>query len=120
VATTDNKVPPAKLAAMEIHKIIGKSQSKLMDFAQLELGTVTDEGIKLDRHDFIIDDYMMLDYLQLEDQYETDVTTEPATVGDHGEHTHEVKIINKTPDPIKKLKTGTRFCWPLLITVWIL
>lgn len=63
----------------------------------LTLGTITEMGLKLDnfRHEFT--DYLVLDYLKLEDSYNTESASDPS-------HLHEFK----TPSNLKKLQAGDR------------
>lgn len=61
------------------------------------LGTITSSGLKLDNFKYEINDYLVLDYLNLKDEYNTEAA---------GEHTHS--HILKTPSNIKKLKSGDR------------
>lgn len=64
----------------------------------LALGTLTPTGLKLDNFKHEFNDYLILDYLKLEESYYTELET--CTVG----HRHEFK----TPDHIKKLQPGDR------------
>jgi hypothetical protein len=64
----------------------------------LSLGILTETGLLLDNFKYEFTDYLVLDYLKLEDSYNTQVTS--CTVS----HSHEFK----TPDHIKKLKVGDR------------
>ncbi|WP_010295856.1 hypothetical protein [Clostridium senegalense] len=63
----------------------------------LTLGTLTTTGLKLDNFKYKINDYLVLDYLELENEY----TTQSA-----GEHPHSHTL--KTPSNLKKLKVGDR------------
>lgn len=61
------------------------------------LGTMTSTGLKLDNFKYEINDYLMLDYLNLKDEYNTEAAGGPS-------HSH----IFKTPYNLKKLKIGDR------------
>lgn len=61
----------------------------------LVLGTVTESGLKLDNFKEVFADYMVLDYLKLEDTYTTEISDT---------HSHEIK----TPDNLKPLENGDR------------
>ncbi|EGO86273.1 hypothetical protein G8S49_11050 [Clostridium botulinum C] len=67
------------------------------DLSSLGFGTITSSGLKLDKFKYEIKDYMILDYLNLKDEY----TTEAA-----GTYTHS--HILKTPNNLKALKEGDR------------
>lgn len=62
-----------------------------------ELGKITATGLKLDRFKYEIQDYLLADYLTME---EPDFTVTEET----SEHTHQVK----TPPQLSKLKIGDR------------
>lgn len=64
----------------------------------LALGTLTATGLKLDNFKHEFKDYLVLDYLKLNDSYHTESAS--CTVS----HNHELKI----PENIKKLKYGDR------------
>lgn len=64
----------------------------------LALGILTETGLKIDNFKHEFTDYLVLDYLKLNDSYRTESTS--CTVS----HSHEFK----TPDHLKKLKVGDR------------
>lgn len=64
----------------------------------MALGTITTNGLIIDGCDHTFKDYMILDYLTLDDSYYTENTT------CHVTHNHEFK----TPEPIKRIKIGDR------------
>jgi hypothetical protein len=68
-----------------------------MNVTGLTMGTITDTGLLLDNFKHEFSDYMVLDYLKLEDSYNTESGGDPS-------HSHEIK----TPGNIKKLKAGDR------------
>ncbi|MBU5227861.1 hypothetical protein KQI36_14595 [Clostridium senegalense] len=63
----------------------------------LTLGTLTTTGLKLDNFKYEINDYLILDYLNLNEEYSTESS---------GEHIHNHRF--KTPSNLKKLKVGDR------------
>lgn len=63
----------------------------------LALGTLTSTGLKLDNFKHEFTDYMVLDYLKLEDSYNTEIAGDPS-------HSHEIE----TPLNIRKLKVGDK------------
>jgi hypothetical protein len=75
------------------NKAIGKAISSL----GLELGTITNSGLKVDNFKYEIKDYMVLEYLKVQDQYITEVAGETP-------HSHTLK----TPNELKKLSVGHR------------
>ncbi|GAA0735742.1 hypothetical protein [Clostridium oceanicum] len=64
---------------------------------ELQLGTITSTGLKVDNFKYEIKDYLMLDYLKLEKEYKTEIA---------GEHPHSHII--KTPKELKAISTGNR------------
>ena len=64
----------------------------------LALGILTEDGLKLDNFKHIFKDYLVLDYLKLDDSYYTESAS--CTVS----HRHEFK----TPDHIQHLHVGDR------------
>ncbi|MBN1058538.1 hypothetical protein [Clostridium botulinum] len=64
----------------------------------LVLGTITTTGLKLDDFKHEITDYMLLDYLKLNDSYNTEDTSYTSL------HSHEFK----TPENLKSIKAGDR------------
>lgn len=64
----------------------------------LVLGTLTSAGLKLDNFKHEFNEYLILDYLKLEDSYYTEITSCTSS------HKHEFK----TPDNLKKLTVGDR------------
>ncbi|NFI95068.1 hypothetical protein FC961_11840 [Clostridium botulinum] len=64
----------------------------------LVLGTITTTGLKLDDFKHEITDYLVLDYLKLNDNYNSENTTCTSS------HSHEFK----TPENLRSIKTGNR------------
>ena len=83
--------------AREIRGSTNKAVNKVVSYIGLNLGTITSSGLKLDNFKYEIKDYMTLDYLQLEDEYNTETA---------GKHTHS--HVFKTPNNLKRLKEGDR------------
>lgn len=81
--------------ARTMHGNTNKVVSGAMEGTGLILGIITESGLKLDNFKYEFTDYLVLDYLKLEDNYNTEI---------YGEHLHQFK----TPDHIKKLQTGDR------------
>ncbi|AGX44504.1 hypothetical protein [Clostridium saccharobutylicum] len=81
--------------ARTVHSNTTKIINGAMDGTGLTLGTLTEYGLKLDNFKYEFTDYMILDYLKLEDNYNTET---------NGDHLHEIK----TPSNIKKLTAGDR------------
>ena len=84
--------------ARTMHSNTNKVISGAMDGTGLTLGTLTETGLKLDNFKYEFTDYLVLDYLNLEDSYNTQSAACPVS------HSHEFK----TPNNIKKLKVGDR------------
>ncbi|OOM72926.1 hypothetical protein CLPUN_46290 [Clostridium puniceum] len=86
----------------EIVRTVHGNTDKAINGAMFEtgtvLGTLTATGLKLDNFDKEYKDYLVLDYLKLNDSYYTEATTCTAS------HRHEFK----TPEHIKKLEVGDR------------
>lgn len=81
----------------EIKGNTNKTISNTISSLGLELGTVTSNGLKLDNFKYEIQDYMILDYLKLKDEYNTELA---------GTYTHG--HVFKTPGNLKALKEGDR------------
>lgn len=81
----------------EMHSNTNGAIKGVIEGTGLTFGTITEAGLKLDNFKRIFTNYMVLDYLKLEDSYDT----EPA--GDLG-HTHKIK----TPSNLTKLKIGDK------------
>lgn len=84
--------------ARTVHSNANKAIEGAMFGTGLTLGILTPTGLKLDNFKHEFKDYYVLDYLKLNDSYYTEAAT--CTVS----HRHEFK----TPENIKKLKTGDR------------
>ena len=88
----------------EIARAIGSNTESAIggaiDGIGLDLGTITSTGLKLDHFKHEIRDYLVLDYLKLEDSYYTENSS--CSVG--ASHRHEFK----TPVLLKRLKVGQR------------
>lgn len=63
----------------------------------ITLGTITETGLLLDNFKHEFKDYMVLDYLKLEDNYDTESAGDPS-------HTHQIKV----PPNLTKLKVKDR------------
>ncbi len=72
--------------------------NKAMFSNSLVLGTITTTGLKLDDFKHEISDYLVLDYLKLNDNYSTEDTSCTSL------HSHEFK----TPENLKSIKSGDR------------
>ncbi|KEH84605.1 hypothetical protein Z966_p0060 (plasmid) [Clostridium novyi A str. NCTC 538] len=83
--------------AREIKGSTNKDIGNALSSLRFGFGTITSSGLKLDNFKYEIKDYMMLDYLNLKDEY----TTEIAGTYTHGH-------VFKTPDNLKALKEGDR------------
>ncbi|WP_040328457.1 hypothetical protein [Clostridium ihumii] len=85
----------------EVVRTINNNTTEAIDGAMygtgFTLGTLTTTGLKLDNFKKEINDYLVLDYLNLKDKYNTESA---------GEHTHSHNF--KTPLNIEKLKVGDR------------
>lgn len=81
-----------------MHDKTNKTINEAMFGTGLALGTLTETGLKLDNFDPEFKDYLVLDYLKLNDSYYTESATCTSS------HKHEFK----TPDNLKKLKVGDR------------
>lgn len=81
--------------ARTVHDKTNKTINEAMFGTGLALGTLTETGLKVDNFDHEFKDYLVLDYLKLNDSYYTEVALK---------HSHEFK----TPENIKKLKVGDR------------
>ena len=86
----------------EIARTMNKSTNDVVAAASLStgnvLGVITETGLLLDNFKHIFTDYLVLDYLKLDDSYYTEHTS--CTVS----HNHEFK----TPDHIQHLHIGDR------------
>ncbi|WP_238861051.1 hypothetical protein [Clostridium sp. YIM B02569] len=63
----------------------------------LTLGSITETGLKLDNFKHEFTDYMVLDYLKMEDNYYTESAGDPS-------HSHEIK----TPSNLTRLNIGDK------------
>lgn len=61
----------------------------------LELGTITSSGLKVDNFKYVVNDYMVLEYLKTENQYETRMSEN---------HNHAFNI----PNVLRPLAAGDR------------
>jgi hypothetical protein len=86
----------------EISRTMNNNTNNVVGAATLStgnvLGTITETGLLLDNFKYEFTDYLVLDYLKLDDSYRTESTS--CTVS----HNHEFK----TPHHLKKLKVGDR------------
>ena len=86
----------------EIARITNSNTNNAVNTATLStgnvLGTLTETGLLLDNFKYEFTDYLVLDYLKLNDSYRTENTS--CTVS----HSHEYK----TPDHIQHLHVGDR------------
>lgn len=83
--------------AREIKGGTNKAIDNALSSLGVGFGTITSSGLKLDKFKYEIKDYMILDYLNLKDEYTTEAT---------GTYTHS--HVFKTPDNLKALKEGDR------------
>ncbi|APQ78273.1 hypothetical protein [Clostridium botulinum] len=89
--------------AREIKSSTNRAVNEAISYIGLDLGSVTSTGLKLDNFKYEIQDYMMLDYLKIKNEYNTE------TAGEHL-HSHNLKI----PKELKTLATGERVLVALL------
>lgn len=89
--------------AREIKGNTNRAVNEAISYIGLDLGTITSSGLKLDNFKYEIQHYMMLDYLRLKDEYNTE------TAGEHS-HSHNFK----TPKELKPLDPGDRVLVALL------
>lgn len=86
----------------EIKRIMDANSKTDIDKAMfsnsLVLGTITTTGLKLDDFKYEIANYLVLDYLKLNDSYSTENTTCTSS------HSHEFK----TPNNLLSIKPGNR------------
>lgn len=94
---SDNNGDVFNEIARTMHGNTNKAINGAMNGTGFTLGIITETGLLLDnfKHEFA--EYMVLDYLKLEDSYSTESAGDPS-------HSHEIK----TPGNIKKLKAGDR------------
>lgn len=78
-----------------MHGNTNKAISGAIEGTGLTLGTITETGLLLDNFKYEFTDYMVLDYLNLEDNYNTEAAGDPS-------HTHQIK----TPANLTRLKAG--------------
>lgn len=81
----------------EIKGNTNKTISNTISSLGLELGTVTSNGLKLDNFKYEIQDYMMLDYLKLKDEYNIEFA---------GTYNHN--HVFKTPEELRAITSGDR------------
>lgn len=89
--------------AREIKGNTNRAVNEAISYIGLDLGTITAAGLKLDNLKYEIQDYMMLDYLKMKNEYNTEIA---------GEYPHN--HIFKTPEELKPLVTGDRVLVALL------
>ncbi|HDK7162080.1 TPA: hypothetical protein PTV34_003446 [Clostridium botulinum] len=89
--------------AREIKGNTNRAVNEAISYIGLDLATITSSGLKLDNFKYEIQDYMMLDYLKMKNEYNTE------TAGEHP-HSHNLKI----PKELKTLATGDRVLVALL------
>ncbi|MDS1004919.1 hypothetical protein P9J83_15655 [Clostridium sporogenes] len=89
--------------AREIKGNTNRAVSEAISYIGLDLGTVTSTGLKLDNFKYEIQDYMVLDYLKMKNEYNTE------TAGEHS-HSHNFKM----PKELKSLGPGDRVLVALL------
>ncbi|KGO14292.1 hypothetical protein NZ45_07990 [Clostridium botulinum] len=73
------------------------SISNAVSSLELQLGTITSTGLKMDNFKYEVQDYMVLDYLKSYNEYATEIA------GEHP-HSHVLKI----PKNLKALFIGDR------------
>ncbi len=89
--------------ARQIKGNTNKAVNEAISYIGLDLGTITSSGLKLDNFKYEIQDYMVLDYLKIKNEYNTE------TAGEHS-HSHNFK----TPKELKPLGPGDRVLVALL------
>lgn len=89
--------------AREIKGHTDKTISNTISSLGFELGTMTSSGLKLDNFKYEIKEYLMLDYLKMENEYNTEIA---------GEHPHN--HIFKIPKELKPISVGDRVLVALL------
>lgn len=89
--------------AREIKGNTNVAVNKATSYLGFDLGTITSSGLKLDNFRREIKDYMMLDYLKMKNEYNTE------TAGEYP-HTH----IFKTPEELRLIAPGDRVLVALL------
>ena len=83
--------------AREIKENTNKTVNKNISSLKLEFGTITSSGLKLDNFKYEIQDYKILDYLNLPNEYKTETA---------GEYSHEHVI--KNPKELRPLSINDR------------
>lgn len=89
--------------AREIKGNTNRAVNEAISYIGLDLGTMTSSGLKLDNFKYEIQNYMILDYLKMKNEYNTE------TAGEHS-HSHNFK----TPKELKPLGPGDRVLVALL------
>lgn len=84
--------------ARTMHSNTNKVISQVIEGTGFTLGVITETGLKLDNFKYEFTEYLVLDYLKLDDSY----YTQPANCTES--HNHEFKM----PINIKKLSVGDR------------
>lgn len=81
--------------AREIKKSSKHEVKNIKNILGLELGTITSSGLKLDNFKYVVKDYMVLDYLKLNNMYATSTKEQ---------HSHTIN----TPSQLRRLSQGDR------------
>ncbi|MCW6075464.1 hypothetical protein LAV44_09005 [Clostridium sporogenes] len=89
--------------AREIKGNTNRAVNEAISYIGLDLGTITSSGLKLDNFKYLIKDYLILDYLKMKNEYNTEAA---------GEHPHSHNF--KTPKELKSLGPGDRVLVALL------
>lgn len=89
--------------AREIKGNTNRAVNEAVSYIGLDLGTITSTGLKLDNFKYEIQDYMMLDYLKMKNEYNAEIA---------GEHPHN--HIFKIPKELKPISVGDRVLVALL------
>ncbi|AWZ48383.1 hypothetical protein C3495_05925 [Clostridiaceae bacterium 14S0207] len=89
--------------AREIRGSTNKAVNEALSYIGLDLGTITSSGLKLDNFKYEIQDYMILDYLKMGNEYNIEMA---------GEHPHNHVL--KTPKELKPISVGDRVLVALL------
>ena len=89
--------------AREIRVSTNKAVNKVVSYIGLNLGTITSSGLKLDNFKYEIQDYMILDYLKMRNEYNVEMS---------GEYPHNHVL--KTPKELKPISVGDRVLVALL------
>lgn len=90
----------------EIARHIKDNTNKSIEKAvlKLELGTITSSGLKVDNFKYVANEYMVLEYLKTENQYETN--SAGVEIHDQGTQYHKHRF--NIPSVLRPLSSGDR------------